>query len=85
MAAVVALFPEVYVGREYGKAVTFGEIPRGPYMPPGFTSCGSGGSTIGLYVLRIIDVSLKFADVDAPLSVDPGGFGAGSTPDVVRS
>lgn len=54
-------------------------------MPPGFTSCGSGGSTIGLYVLRIIDVSLKFADVDAPLSVDPGGFGAGSTPDVVRS
>lgn len=59
LAAVVAMFHEVYVGREYGKAVALGEIPGGflvagesmakPHIPPGFTGCGSDGNAIGSY------------------------------------
>lgn len=49
LAATAATLPEVYVGREYGKAVALGAIPRGPHMPLGFTGCGSDVNAIGSY------------------------------------
>lgn len=45
-AVVVAMFPEVYVGKEYRRAVDLAGVPLGVHMPLGLTDCESGGNTI---------------------------------------
>lgn len=46
--AAVAIFAEVYVGREYGRMMALGDILlRGAHMPSGFIGCGSDGNAIG--------------------------------------